>query len=374
MPREPSWAATRPACRSRSTGRPDPQLGHRADLCRAGLPARGRRGRPGPATASPGVTRSSSAGRRRARRGPAVGAGRERRELDEAGDQGDGQQAERSRGDAGTRERPRGGRGHAAQREGAGRYADDGCVSRRQFVTWRHSSDCGLDRSKNALACAGARYRPIHRPPCPAPGARRRWASSPRTCGGPGTPRPRPSSVRSTPRCGSPPAATRSSCWAPWSRPGSTSWRPTTPSWTGSAPCAPTWRRTSPRTAGTSAGWPTGRRPSRYFSPEFGITAVLPQYSGGLGILAGDHLKAASDLGVPIVGVGLLYKHGYFKQSLSREGWQQETYPVLDPDGLPISALLRGRRLTAPRSRSTCPAARRWSPGSGSPASAGCRC
>ena len=76
-----------------------------------------------------------------------------------------------------------------------------------------------------------------------------------------------------------------------------------------------------------------------YFSPEFGITAVLPQYSGGLGILAGDHLKAASDLGVPIVGVGLLYRHGYFKQALSRDGWQQETYPVLDPDGLPISLL-----------------------------------
>ena len=49
-----------------------------------------------------------------------------------------------------------------------------------------------------------------------------------------------------------------------------------------------------------------------YFSPEFGITAVLPQYSGGLGILAGDHLKSASDLGVPIIGVGLLYRHGYF--------------------------------------------------------------
>ena len=76
-----------------------------------------------------------------------------------------------------------------------------------------------------------------------------------------------------------------------------------------------------------------------YFSPEFGITAVLPQYSGGLGILAGDHLKAASDLGVPLVGVGLLYRHGYFKQSLSREGWQQETYPVLDPDELPLSLL-----------------------------------
>jgi glycogen phosphorylase len=76
-----------------------------------------------------------------------------------------------------------------------------------------------------------------------------------------------------------------------------------------------------------------------YFSPEFGITAVLPQYSGGLGILAGDHLKTASDLGVPIVGVGLLYRHGYFRQSLSRDGWQQETYPVLDPDGLPLSLL-----------------------------------
>jgi glycogen phosphorylase len=82
-----------------------------------------------------------------------------------------------------------------------------------------------------------------------------------------------------------------------------------------------------------------GPRSIAYFSPEFGITAVLPQYSGGLGILAGDHLKAASDLGVPIVGVGLLYRHGYFRQALSREGWQQETYPVLDPDGLPISML-----------------------------------
>lgn len=77
-----------------------------------------------------------------------------------------------------------------------------------------------------------------------------------------------------------------------------------------------------------------------YFSPEFGITEVLPQYSGGLGILAGDHLKSASDLGVPIVGVGLFYKTGYFKQSLNRDGWQQEEYPVLDPDDLPL-ALLR---------------------------------
>ncbi|MDB1088295.1 alpha-glucan family phosphorylase [Streptomyces sp. ACA25] len=76
-----------------------------------------------------------------------------------------------------------------------------------------------------------------------------------------------------------------------------------------------------------------------YFSPEFGITAALPQYSGGLGILAGDHLKAASDLGAPLIGVGLLYRHGYFRQSLSRDGWQQEHYPVLDPHELPLRLL-----------------------------------
>jgi len=76
-----------------------------------------------------------------------------------------------------------------------------------------------------------------------------------------------------------------------------------------------------------------------YFSPEFGIAEALPQYSGGLGILAGDHLKAASDLGVPLLGVGLFYKAGYFSQSISPDGWQQERYPVLDPDGLPLSVL-----------------------------------
>ena len=76
-----------------------------------------------------------------------------------------------------------------------------------------------------------------------------------------------------------------------------------------------------------------------YFSPEFGIAATLPQYSGGLGILAGDHLKAASDLGVPLVGVGLFYRAGYFSQAIAPDGWQLESYPVLDPDGLPLSVL-----------------------------------
>lgn len=76
-----------------------------------------------------------------------------------------------------------------------------------------------------------------------------------------------------------------------------------------------------------------------YFSAEFGIAAALPQYSGGLGILAGDHLKAASDLGLPLTGVGLFYRSGYFSQAISRDGWQQESYPVLDPDGLPLTLL-----------------------------------
>ena len=73
-----------------------------------------------------------------------------------------------------------------------------------------------------------------------------------------------------------------------------------------------------------------------YFSMEFGVTEVLPNYSGGLGILAGDHLKSASDLGLPLIGVGLLYRSGYFRQSLTADGWQTEHYPALDPQGLPL--------------------------------------
>ncbi len=76
-----------------------------------------------------------------------------------------------------------------------------------------------------------------------------------------------------------------------------------------------------------------------YFSMEFGVAEVLPNYSGGLGILAGDHLKAASDLGLPLIAVGLYYRSGYFRQSLTADGWQQETYPSLDPQGLPLRLL-----------------------------------
>jgi glycogen phosphorylase len=78
-----------------------------------------------------------------------------------------------------------------------------------------------------------------------------------------------------------------------------------------------------------------------YFCAEFGVSEALPIYSGGLGILAGDHLKAASDLGIPLVGVGLLYSRGYFRQFLSPDGWQQEHYPRYDFYELPLR-LVRG--------------------------------
>ncbi len=74
-----------------------------------------------------------------------------------------------------------------------------------------------------------------------------------------------------------------------------------------------------------------------YFSAEFGLHESLPLYSGGLGILAGDHMKSASDLGLPMAGVGLLYKHGYFKQYLNPDGWQLETYPSNDFYNMPIT-------------------------------------
>lgn len=73
-----------------------------------------------------------------------------------------------------------------------------------------------------------------------------------------------------------------------------------------------------------------------YFSAEFGLTTCLPIYSGGLGVLAGDHLKSASDLGLPLVGVGLLYQEGYFAQYLNADGWQQERYPINDFYNMPL--------------------------------------
>jgi glycogen phosphorylase len=80
--------------------------------------------------------------------------------------------------------------------------------------------------------------------------------------------------------------------------------------------------------------------PVAYFCAEFGVHNSLPLYSGGLGILAGDHLKSASDLGLPLVAVGLLYHYGYFRQRLSRDGLQEEHYGKIDPENLPLSPVV----------------------------------
>jgi glycogen phosphorylase len=79
-----------------------------------------------------------------------------------------------------------------------------------------------------------------------------------------------------------------------------------------------------------------GKECFAYFCAEFGLVDCLPIYSGGLGVLAGDHLKSASDLGLPLVAVGLLYQKGYFAQYLNAEGWQQERYPVNDFHNIPV--------------------------------------
>src|SRR6185436_13686526 len=80
----------------------------------------------------------------------------------------------------------------------------------------------------------------------------------------------------------------------------------------------------------------TPEHPVAYFCAEFGVHTSLPLYSGGLGILAGDHLKSASDLGLPLVAVGLLYRYGYFRQRLRNDGWQEEQYRETFPNDLPI--------------------------------------
>src|SRR5882757_3656982 len=88
------------------------------------------------------------------------------------------------------------------------------------------------------------------------------------------------------------------------------------------------------------ASGPTVAHPVAYFCAEYGVHNSLPLYSGGLGVLAGDHLKSASDLGLPLVAVGLLYHYGYFRQRLGREGWQEELYGETDPQQLPLHKVM----------------------------------
>ncbi|HZP34642.1 MAG TPA: alpha-glucan family phosphorylase [Candidatus Acidoferrales bacterium] len=84
-------------------------------------------------------------------------------------------------------------------------------------------------------------------------------------------------------------------------------------------------------------------RPVAYFSAEFGLHESIPVYSGGLGVLAGDHIKSASDLGIPLIGIGLFYGQGYFRQHLDRNGWQREEYLPTDINQLPMEPAI-GRK------------------------------
>ena len=131
-----------------------------------------------------------------------------------------------------------------------------------------------------------------------------------------------------------------------------------------------------PRRAATSGSWPsTTRRSTRstrarsardtwwqhrfpdspgpiaYFSAEFALHQSLPIYAGGLGVLAGDHCKEASDLGIPLIGVGFMYPQGYFHQSVSPEGWQQEVYERLNWADAPIEPAIAARRQAVHRRR-----------------------
>jgi glycogen phosphorylase len=83
------------------------------------------------------------------------------------------------------------------------------------------------------------------------------------------------------------------------------------------------------------------KNPIAYFSAEFGIHESLPIYSGGLGILSGDHTKSASDLGIPFIGIGLFYRQGYFQQRLNADGWQEELYPFNSTNDLPMELVLQ---------------------------------
>ena len=99
------------------------------------------------------------------------------------------------------------------------------------------------------------------------------------------------------------------------------------------------------RQAEESAAWFQQSHPqspltaAAYFSMEFMLSEALPIYSGGLGNVAGDQLKAASDLGVPLIGIGLLYQQGYFRQMINKDGAQQALYPYNDPGQLPVTPL-----------------------------------
>ena len=206
-----------------------------------------------------------------------------------------------------------------------------------------------------------ASHPPIHRPPRPARAARRARRArrqpalvlAPRDAGPLRASRPRAVGVAR--------ATTRSGCSARCRRPARGAGRRRGLPRPARRGARRPRRRTSPATAGTSARRRAdgARARSRYFSPEFGITAVLPQYSGGLGILAGDHLKAASDLGVPIIGVGPALPARLLQAVAVPRGLAAGDLPGPRPRRPADLAAARAPTARARRSRSACPAGRR---------------
>ena len=176
-----------------------------------------------------------------------------------------------------------------------------------------------------------------------------RWRSWRSTCAGPGVTTPTTCGGRSIPTPGRRPPIPGFSCricrangWWRWPADPSLSARPRSYSGRQAAPIC--------GAAGARRGERDPARPVAYFSLEFGLGEAIPLYAGGLGVLAGDHLKAASDLGVPLIAIGLLYQEGYFRQTIDATGRQEELYPYNDPVTLPIQPALApsGEWLTVP--------------------------
>ena len=178
----------------------------------------------------------------------------------------------------------------------------------------------------------------LHRRPAPPAPPSSVSARSPRTSGGHGPPSAHELFVRIDARpLGSASTATPSSSSRASTSGGSTSSRATTRSRVASTSRSRRSSATCSARAGSRRHFPecAGARIA-YFSMEYGIHECLPIYSGGLGVLAGDHLKTASDSGLPLVGVGLAYAEGYFRQVLNGDGWQHERYPINDWHRMPV--------------------------------------
>ena len=185
------------------------------------------------------------------------------------------------------------------------------------------------------------------RPSAPSRTHRTASTSSPSISGGAGTPKRARCSGGSTTRCGARPRTTRCGCCGsiPRAKLEAARRRSRVPARSTTAPSPRSTTRARRATRGGRSSFPQLAGQSiAYFSAEFALHQSLPIYAGGLGVLAGDHCKEASDLGVPLIGVGFMYPQGYFHQHVSADGWQEESYERLNWADAPIEPALDARR------------------------------